>query len=87
MQLLVPEASFWGHLCGILAGLLHVLLTSRLPLPRGGRGGGGGGALGCFFASLFGGGGGGRRARTYGHGTWGGGASGSGSRPQVGARH
>jgi hypothetical protein len=48
VQLLVPEASFWGHLCGILAGLLHVLLTSRLPglgsgLGGGARGGGGGG--------------------------------------------
>jgi rhomboid domain-containing protein 1 len=57
MQLLVPEASFWGHLCGILAGLLHVLLTSRLP---GLNGGGGGGARG--------GGGGQQRAQGGGRG-------------------
>ena len=35
-QLLIPNASFFGHLCGILAGLLYVLVTSRLPfLPWG----------------------------------------------------
>ncbi|KAI3424345.1 hypothetical protein D9Q98_009898 [Chlorella vulgaris] len=30
-QLMVPQASFTGHLCGILAGLLYVYCTSRLP--------------------------------------------------------
>jgi rhomboid domain-containing protein 1 len=39
-QLLIPNASFFGHLCGILAGLLYVLVTSRLTvLPWGAPGG------------------------------------------------
>lgn len=96
-QLLIPNASFFGHLCGILAGLLYVLVTSRLPfLPWGAPGGrlrrGGssrgragssnGGNGGRWDAGRQGGGllrwlfgGGRRRARTYGHGTWGGGSA------------
>ncbi len=92
LQLLVPNASFMGHLCGILAGLLYVAVTSRLPfLPGGsgagrdgsGRGRGGGAARagrGSGMGSLLGrllGISGRRGPRTYGHGTWGGGSAGS----------
>eukprot|EP00887_Chlorella_sp_A99_P008208 scaffold12.g8208.t1 len=68
VQVLVPSASFWGHLCGILAGLIYVAVLPRLaPVLRGGgRRGGGCGAGGA--------GGAGRGRRTYGRGTWGGGA-------------
>lgn len=88
LQLLVPNASFMGHLCGILAGLLYVAVTSRLPLLPGSSAGsgrrgaaraGGGGGWGALLGRLLGGRGG-RRPRTYGHGTWGGaGAAGAGA--------
>lgn len=83
-QLLVPNASLWGHLCGILAGLLHVWLLGRrgpfAPMARRGSGRSGrgsrGGAAGWLWRALFGGG---RAApRTYGHGTWGGGSGNGG---------
>lgn len=63
-QLLIPNASFFGHLCGILAGLLYVLVTSRLPfLPWGlpsGRPRRGGSSRG--FGSAGTGNGGGRQS-------------------------
>ena len=36
IQLLTPNASFLGHLAGILAGMLHVTILQRLPLLRSG---------------------------------------------------
>lgn len=36
IQLLTPNASFLGHLAGILAGMLHVTLFQRLPMLRSG---------------------------------------------------
>ena len=32
IQLLTPNASFLGHLAGILAGMLHVTLLQKLPM-------------------------------------------------------
>lgn len=34
IQLLTPNASFLGHLAGILAGMLHVTVFQRLPMLR-----------------------------------------------------
>ncbi|DBA73261.1 hypothetical protein WJX77_008868 [Trebouxia sp. C0004] len=36
IQLLTPNASFLGHLAGILAGMLHVTVFQRLPMLRSG---------------------------------------------------
>jgi len=110
-QLLVPGSSFWGHLCGILAGILHVKVLSKVgPFApgrtaaarrgfssgvysygsgygsgsrgrygstsrRGGRNGWGNWVSGSIWEAIFGRPSGRRRgsARTYGHGTWGGG--------------
>ncbi|KAL3146812.1 hypothetical protein ABBQ38_014789 [Trebouxia sp. C0009 RCD-2024] len=36
IQLLTPNASFLGHLAGILAGILHVTVLQRLPMLRSG---------------------------------------------------
>ena len=36
MQLLTPNASFLGHLAGILAGMLHVTVLQHLPMLRAG---------------------------------------------------
>ena len=36
IQLLTPNASFLGHLAGILAGMLHVTVLQRLPMLRSG---------------------------------------------------
>ncbi|GAB4816364.1 hypothetical protein N2152v2_003410 [Parachlorella kessleri] len=112
-QLLVPGSSFWGHLCGILAGILHVRILSRVgPFApghtvaarrgyssgvygyggnygsgsrgrngstgrRGGRNSWGASWPGSVWEAVFGlpAGRGRGSARTYGHGTWGGGAS------------
>ena len=34
IQMLTPNASFLGHLAGILAGMLHVTVLQRLPMLR-----------------------------------------------------
>ena len=74
MQLLVPEASFTGHLCGILAGVIQMAVVPRLlrwwgaaPRRHGGASGSGGGG------------------RTYGRGTWGGGGGGAAAAGSPGA--
>ena len=36
IQLLTPNASFLGHLAGILAGMLHITVLQRLPMLRSG---------------------------------------------------
>lgn len=36
IQLLTPNASFLGHLAGILAGMLHVTVLQHLPMLRSG---------------------------------------------------
>eukprot|EP00892_Ulva_mutabilis_P001059 jgi/Ulvmu1/10954/UM007_0133.1 len=82
IQMVMPNVSFTGHLCGILAGLVHVHVTRRLvpsmrpaaaapspPPPRQRRRGGwwGGGRGGLGgFGGFF------RQPRFWGHGTAGG---------------
>ena len=54
VQLLSPEASLLGHLCGVAAGALHVRAAAALAAAaaRGGGGGGGGGGWGAIPAAV-----------------------------------